>query len=67
MDESIILMKLLDLTVKQDWEKKKKFIELNLRTIIRKIVVQKLSNSKDYYHTQQSHDNGHLGAKINST
>ena len=24
MDESIILMKLLDLTVKQDWEKKKK-------------------------------------------
>ena len=23
MDESIILMKLLDLTVKQDWEKKK--------------------------------------------
>ena len=66
MDESIILMKLLDLIVKQDWEKKK-IIELNLRTIIRKIVVQKLSYSKDYYHTQQSHDNGHLGARINST
>ena len=66
MGESIILMKLLDLPVKQDWEKKK-FIELNLRTTIRKIVVQKLSYSKDYYHTQQSHDNGHLGARINST
>ena len=25
MDESIILMKLLDLIVKQDWEKKKKY------------------------------------------
>ena len=65
MDESIILMKLIDLTVKQDWEKK--IVELNLRTIIRKIVVQRLSHSKDYCHTQQSHDNGHLGARINST
>ena len=66
MDESIILMKLLDLTVKQDWGKKK-FVELNLRTIIRKIDVQKLNYSKDYYHSQQSHDNGLLGARINST
>lgn len=27
MDESIILMKLLDLTVKQDWEKKNYWVE----------------------------------------
>ena len=27
MDESIILMKLLDLTVKQDWEKKIYWVE----------------------------------------